>query len=208
MDQQLQDMFTQARTVVDEDNRRKAEEDQRKRDAEREGLLRELAGRIEAAFDFTSREKLDLDPRMDVLDGRGVLEFVVRSVRAIFILSQAPTGQWGLQVAEDNQPLQLLLEVDGGTREDGNTRRLAAARVVTAIGDWCIAKEHAAAAPQPPAAPPAKRAGGPPPPPPQRPQGKNPPPPPPPPPPTPPAGKDQEQPRKPTVPQFGKVFGY
>src|SRR5580693_9320467 len=142
MDQQLQEMFTQARAVVDEDNRRKAEEDQRKRDAEREALLRELAGRIEAAFDFTSREKLDLDPRMDVLDGRGVLEFVVRSVRAIFILSQAPTGQWGLQVAEDNQPLQLLLEVDGGSREDGNTRRLSAARVVAAIGDWCVSKER------------------------------------------------------------------
>jgi hypothetical protein len=78
------------------DNRRKAEEEQRKRDAERDGLLRDLAQRVEAAFDFTSREKLDLDPRMDVLDGRGVLEFVVRSVRAIFILSQAPTGQWGI----------------------------------------------------------------------------------------------------------------
>lgn len=202
MDQQLQDMFTQARTVVDEDNRRKAEDEQRKRDAERESLLRELAARVEGAFDFTSREKLDLDPRMDVLDGRGVLEFVVRSVRAIFILSQAPTGQWGLQVAEDNQPLQLLLEVDGGTREDQTTRRLAAARVVAAIGDWCLAKEKAPVAPAPPAA--AKRAGGPPaPPPPPRPQGKNPPPPPPPPPPP-----NQEQPRKPSVPQFGKVFGY
>jgi hypothetical protein len=196
MDQQLQEMFTQARTVVEEDNRRKAEEDQRKRDAEREALLRELAGRIEAAFDFTSREKLDLDPRMDVLDGRGVLEFVVRSVRAIFILSQAPTGQWGLQVAEDNQPLQLLLEVDGGNREDGNTRRLSAARVVAAIGDWCVTKERAAAAPPP--APPTKRT----PPPPQRPQGKNPPPPPPPP------TQDPAPARKPTVPQFGKVFGY
>lgn len=200
MDQQLQDMFTQARVVVEEDNRRKAEEDQRKRDAEREALLRELAGRIEAAFDFTSREKLDLDPRMDVLDARGVLEFVVRSVRAIFILSQAPTDQWGLQVAEDNQPLQLLLEVDGGSREDGNTRRLAAARVVAAIGDWCVTRERAAAAPPPAPAPPTKRAGGPPPPPPQRPQGKNPPPPPP--------TQDPAPARKTNVPQFGKVFGY
>ena len=35
MDQQLQEMFTQARAVVDEDNRRKAEEDQRKREPDR-----------------------------------------------------------------------------------------------------------------------------------------------------------------------------
>jgi hypothetical protein len=215
MDPNLQEMFAQARAVVDEDNRRKAEEEQRKRDAERDGLLRDLAQRVESAFDFTSREKLDLDPRMDVLDGRGVLEFVVRSVRAIFILSQAPTGQWGLQVAEDNQPLQLLIEVDGGTRDDQGSRRLAAARIVTAIGDWAMAKEHAAAAPPPPMPvapqPPAKRQAGPPPPPPPpppRPQGKNPPPPPPGPPgPPPPAGPEGQR-KSPPVPQFGKVFGY
>jgi hypothetical protein len=202
MDPNLQEMFAQARAVVDEDNRRKAEEEQRRRDAERDGLLRDLAQRVEAAFDFTSREKLDLDPRMDVLDGRGVLEFVVRSVRAIFILSQAPTGQWGLQVAEDNQPLHLLVEVDGGQRDDAGSRRLAAARIVAAIGEWAATREQAAAAATTPPPPAKRNAGPPPPPPPPRPQGKTPPPPPPPP-------SSQEAPRKsPPVPQFGKVFGY
>jgi hypothetical protein len=203
MDPNLQEMFAQARAVVDEDNRRKAEEDQRKRDAERDNLLRDLGQRIEAAFDFTSREKLDLDPRMDVLDGRGVLEFVVRSVRAIFILSQAPTGQWGLQVAEDNQPLQLLIEVDGGQRDDGGSRRLAAARIVAAIGEWAATREHPVIAAPAAPVPPKRQAGPPPPPPPPppRPQGRNGPPPPP--------SGPQDGPRKaPPVPQFGKVFGY
>jgi hypothetical protein len=187
--------------LVEEDNRRKMEDEQRKREAERESLLRELASRVEAAFDFTSREKLELDPRMDVLDGRGVLEFVVRSIRAIFILSQAPTGQWGLQVAEDNQPLALLVEMEGGQKDDATSRRLAAARIVTTIGDWAAAKEQATVPPQQQG---QRRAAAPPPPPPQqvKPPTKNPPPPPPPAPPV-------EGGRKPPpVPQFGKVFGY
>jgi hypothetical protein len=201
MDPQLLETFAQARALVEEDNRRKMEDEQRKREAERESLLRELASRVEAAFDFTSREKLELDPRMDVLDGRGVLEFVVRSIRAIFILSQAPTGQWGLQVAEDNQPLALLVEMEGGQKDDATSRRLAAARIVTTIGDWAAAKEQATVPPQQQG---QRRAAAPPPPPPQqvKPPTKNPPPPPPPAPPV-------EGGRKPPpVPQFGKVFGY
>jgi hypothetical protein len=199
MDPQLLETFAQARALVEEDNRRKAEDDQRKREAEREALLRDLASRVEAAFDFTSREKLELDPRMDVLDGRGVLEFVVRSIRAIFILSQAPTGQWGLQVAEDNQPLALLVEMEGGQKDDATSRRLAAARIVTTIGDWAAAKELAA---QPQG---QRRTAAPPPPQQQqvKPPTKNPPPPPPPPPPPVEGGR-----KPPPVPQFGKVFGY
>lgn len=204
MDPQLLETFAQARALVEEDNRRKMEEEQRKRESEREALLRDLASRVEAAFDFTSREKLELDPRMDVLDGRGVLEFVVRSIRAIFILSQAPTGKWGLQVAEDNQPLALLIEMEGGQKDDTASRRLAAARIVTTIGDWAAAKEQATVPVQPQG---QRRAAAPPPPPPQqqvKPPTKNPPPPPPPAPPPPVEGGR----RPPPVPQFGKQFGY
>ncbi len=120
----------------------RSEEQQRRQDAERESLLHELAQRVDAAFDFTSREKVELDPRMDVMEGRGVLEFVVRGVRAIFLLSQkSPGGMWMLQVAEDGHPVQSLTELAGGTREDQHSRRLSAARVIAAMGDWAMAKE-------------------------------------------------------------------
>ena len=43
MDPQLLEMFAQARALVEEDSRRKAEDEQRRREAEREGLLQDLA---------------------------------------------------------------------------------------------------------------------------------------------------------------------
>src|SRR5580698_5037446 len=87
MDQALVDVFEQARKVVADADRKIAEEEQRRRESERERLLLELGPRVEDAFDFTSKEKLELEPRLDVHDGAGVIEFVVRSVRAIFLLS-------------------------------------------------------------------------------------------------------------------------
>jgi len=194
MDAQLTEMFAHARHMVDEEDRRKAEDLQRRQDAERDALLHDLAQRVDAAFDFTSREKVELDPRMDVMDGRGVLEFVVRGVRAIFLLSQKPqTSIWMLQVAEDGQPVQMLTELPGGTREDQHSRRLSAARVISAIGDWAMSKEKPGAKRVQPIAQTAKpqpqpqhRAAAAAMPPPSDP-GRRPPPP---------------------VPEFGKVFGY
>jgi hypothetical protein len=185
MDSQLTEMFAHARHMVEEEDRRKVEELQRRQDAEREALLHDLAQRVDAAFDFSSREKVELDPRMDVMDGKGVLEFVVRGVRAIFLLSQKPQGPWMLQVAEDGQPVQSLTEMPGGTREDQHTRRLAAARVICAIGDWAMSKEKPGLKRVQPIAQASK------------PQ-----------PPRPPANQDPGRRPPPPVPEFGKVFGY
>lgn len=91
MDQVLVEVFEQARKVVEDADRKVAEEEERRRESEREKLLLELAARIEDSFDFTSKEKLGLEPRLDVLDGVGVVEFVVRSLRTIFCCPQMRT---------------------------------------------------------------------------------------------------------------------
>jgi len=136
MDQALIDMFDQARKMVADADRRIAEEEERRRDHERERLLLELSARIEDAFDFTSKEKLALEPRLDVQDGVGVVEFVVRGLRSIFLLSPAEGNTWTLQVIEDGHQPQMLSKFHGGTKGEHASRRLAAARIVRAVGDW------------------------------------------------------------------------
>ncbi len=86
MEQVLLEMFEQARKIVVENDRRMAEEADRMREKEREAKLLELSAQIEAAFDFTSKEKLELDPRLDMQDGKPTVEFIVRSLRAITTL--------------------------------------------------------------------------------------------------------------------------
>jgi hypothetical protein len=136
MDHALVDVFEQARKVVADADRKTAEEEERRRETEREKLLRQLGARIEDAFDFTSKEKLELEPRLDVQDDVAVVEFVVRSVRAIFLLSPNESNMWTLQVVEDGHKPQVLSEFQGGTKIEQASRRLAAARVVTAVGNW------------------------------------------------------------------------
>jgi hypothetical protein len=136
MEQALLEMFEQARKLVVETDRRLAEEADRIREKEREAKLIELSALVEAAFDFTSKEKLELDPRLDVQDGKATVEFVVRSLRAIFVLAPYTETSWVLHALEDGRPPQLLGEFNGGIRTDATSRRLAAARVVTAIGNW------------------------------------------------------------------------
>ena len=87
MEPVLLEMFEQARKLVVETDRRLAEENDRIREKEREAKLVELSHLIETAFDFTSKEKLELDPRLDLQDGKPTVEFIVRSLRAIFVLS-------------------------------------------------------------------------------------------------------------------------
>ena len=136
MEQALADIFEQARKLVTEADRKLAEEEERRHEKERETSLMELAGRVEAAFDFTSKEKLELDPRLDLQEGRPLVEFVVRSLRAIFVLAPQADAQWTLMVLDDGREPQDLGQFKGGTKADAGSRRLAAARIVTAIGNW------------------------------------------------------------------------
>jgi hypothetical protein len=136
MEQILLDMFEQARKLVVETDRRLAEENDRIREREREGKLLELSARIEGAFDFTSKEKLELDPRLDLQDGKPSVEFIVRSLRVIFVLSPQNDETWTLSALEDGRAPQSLGDFNGGSKGDVASRRLAAARIVTAIGNW------------------------------------------------------------------------
>jgi hypothetical protein len=135
MDQALVDVFEQARKVVADADRKIAEEAERHREHEREKLLQQLAARLEDAFDFTSKEKVELQLRLDLHEGVGVVEFVVRSLRAIFLLLPSENNMWTLQVVEDDRELQVLSEFHGGTKEQAS-RRLSAARIVTEVGNW------------------------------------------------------------------------
>ena len=136
MDQALVDVFEQARKVVADADRKVAEEEERRKTSQQQELLLRLGARIEDAFDFTSKEKLELQPRLDVLDGVGVVEFVVRSQRAIFLLLPREGNTWTLEIVGDGHKPEVLREFQGGAKTDQASRRLAAARIVTAIGNW------------------------------------------------------------------------
>jgi hypothetical protein len=136
MDQALVDVFEQARKVVADADRKIAEEAERHREHEREKLLQQLAARLEDAFDFTSKEKLELQLRLDLQEGIGVVEFVVRSSRAIFVLLPSENNMWTLQVVGDDRESQVLSEFHGGTKTEQASRRLSAARIVTEVGNW------------------------------------------------------------------------
>jgi hypothetical protein len=151
MEQMLVDMFEQARKLVTEADRKLAEEEQRRHEKEREAKLMELSGRVEAAFDFTSKEKLELDPRLDLQDSKTVVELVVRSQRAIFILEPQADGMWSLSVIDDGREPQNLGQFRGGTKSESGSRRLAAARIVTTIGNWVQKIQPAAKKPAAPA---------------------------------------------------------
>ena len=136
MEQILLEMFEQARKLVVETDRRLAEENDRIREKEREAKLLELSTLIEAAFDFTSKEKLELDPRLDIQDGKPTVEFIVRSLRAIFVLTPQADGHLDPERTGRRACAAVPGRISGGTKGDAASRRLAAARIVTAIGNW------------------------------------------------------------------------
>jgi hypothetical protein len=51
-------------------------------------------------------------------------------------MSPQPNGIWTLHALEDGRAPQSLGEFQGGAKSDAASRRLAAARIVTAIGNW------------------------------------------------------------------------
>jgi hypothetical protein len=136
MDNSLSEVFDQARQLVAEADRRVAETEKRRREIEGQAKLAELVVRAEEAFDFTSREKLELDPRMDVHEDVAVIEFVVRAARAIIVLAPKDDVMWDLLVVEDGKNVSSVAEIVGGIKAEPNSRRLAAARVVASIAIW------------------------------------------------------------------------
>ena len=148
MENSLSEVFDQARQLVAEADRRVAETEKRRREIEGQAKLAELIIRAEEAFDFTSREKLELDPRMDVHEDVAVIEFVVRAARSIFVLAPKDDVMWDLLVVEDGKNVSSVAEIVGGIKAEPNSRRLAAARVVASIAIWVEKNRARRAAPQ------------------------------------------------------------
>lgn len=140
MSQNLKEVFEHARRLVADADRKQAEEEERRVAAERHRLLEGLVAKAEESFDFTSKEKLELDPRLDVVSGKPGVEFVLRSMRAIFLLMPKNERSWTLEVMAEGEQTRILGEFTGGTKDDSAARRLAAARVVAAIADWAQQK--------------------------------------------------------------------
>ena len=143
MDQALADMFGDARKLVMEGDRKLAEKEERRHEKDRDISLMELACRVESAFDFTGREKLELDPRLDLQDGKPILEFAMRSLEAVFVLAPQSDSQWALTILGPGRQAQDLGQYKGGTQADAGSRRVAAARIVAAIGH-CVQKMQSA----------------------------------------------------------------
>jgi hypothetical protein len=57
---------------------------------------------------------------------------------------------WSLSVIDDGREPQPLGQFRGGTKADSGSRRLAAARIVTAIGNWAQKIQPAAKKPAAP----------------------------------------------------------
>jgi hypothetical protein len=153
MDSVLNEVFEQAAKLLADVDRRAAEERDRHYAAERQAKLDVFGAEIEQAFDFSSREKIELNTRLDLHDGRPALEFMVRTARAVFALHKEgdTRNAWRLEVQDaDAAPVPLGTFESGlpdrPAHEDGS-RRIAAVRVVVAIGKWI--EEHTARDRQP-----------------------------------------------------------
>lgn len=204
MDQALADVFEQARGLVADADRKLAEAEEHRKAQEREAVVTELAIKVDAAFDFTSKEKLQLEQRLDMQDGRGQVEFVVRAARAMFTLLPQEDETWKLSMLQDGREPQVVGDFQGGSKGDAASRRLAAARIVTAIGGACAQKMEVSSPKKPTAvqprwrddaaaAAPAPVAAAPPPAPVQ---------------PAAPAPASAQDRREPTYGTFGKFLGY
>ena len=142
MDSVLNEVFDQANKLLAEVDRRAAEERDRRMAAERQAKLDVFYAEIEQAFDFSSREKIELNTRVDLYQGEPALEFMVRTARAVFSLrkSEDKPPIWRLEVQEADAPARELGRYESGmlerpSHEDGS-RRIAAVRVVAAIGRY------------------------------------------------------------------------
>ena len=142
MDSVLSEVFDQANKLLAEVDRRAAEERDRKAAAERQAKLDVFCAEVEQAFDFSSREKIELNTRVDLHQGQPAMEFMVRAARAVFALrkTEATPNAWRLEVQEGDAAASELVVVESGiadrpAHEDGS-RRIAAVRVVAAIGNW------------------------------------------------------------------------
>jgi hypothetical protein len=118
-------IFQQARQLVQEADRK----------------LEELEHRFNEAFEFSRDEREELLPRASDEYASWTIELAPKSLRAIFLLTPKTGREWSLEVMDPEHGMRSLGLFRGGDNGVGGSRRLRAARVVSAIGGW-VEKTH------------------------------------------------------------------
>lgn len=113
-------IFHQARQLVQEADRK----------------LEELEHRFNEAFEFSRDERDELMPRASDEYANWTIELAPKSLRAIFLLTPKTGREWSLEVMDPEHGMRSLGLFRGGDNGVGGSRRLRAARVVSAIGSW------------------------------------------------------------------------
>jgi hypothetical protein len=113
-------IFNQARQLVQEADRK----------------LEELEHRFNEAFEFSREERDELAPRASDEYANWTIELAPKSLRAIFLLTPKTGREWSLEVMDPEHGMRSLGLFRGGDNGVGGSRRLRAARVVSAIGSW------------------------------------------------------------------------
>jgi hypothetical protein len=113
-------IFQQARHLVQEADRK----------------LEELEHRFNEGFEFSREERDELMPRASDEYASWTIELAPKSLRAIFLLTPKTGREWSLEVMDPEHGMRSLGLFRGGDNGVGGSRRLRAARVVSAIGSW------------------------------------------------------------------------
>ncbi len=109
--------------------------------AEADRKLEELEHRFNEAFEFSREERDELMPRGSDEYANWTIELAPKSLRAIFLLTPKTGREWSLEVMDPEHGMRSLGLFRGGDNGVGGSRRLRAARVVSAIGSW-VEKTH------------------------------------------------------------------
>ncbi|MCU1313562.1 MAG: hypothetical protein JWM54_1319 [Acidobacteriaceae bacterium] len=125
-------IFQQARHLVQEADRK----------------LEELEHRFNEAFEFSREERDELMPRASDEYASWTIELAPKSLRAIFLLTPKTGREWSLEVMDPEHGMRSLGLFRGGDNGVGGSRRLRAARVVSAIGSWVEKAQMTTAGPQ------------------------------------------------------------
>jgi hypothetical protein len=112
--------------------------------AEADRKLEELEHRFNEAFEFSREERDELGPRASDEYANWTIELAPKSLRAIFLLSPKTGREWSLEVMDPEHGMRSLGLFKGGDNGVGGSRRLRAARVVSAIGSWVEKSSHMA----------------------------------------------------------------
>jgi len=104
--------------------------------AEADRKLEELEHRFNEAFEFSRDERDELMPRASDEYANWTIELAPKGQRAIFLLTPKTGREWSLEVMDPEHGMRSLGLFRGGDNGVGGSRRLRAARVVSAMGTW------------------------------------------------------------------------